>query len=208
MMHVDEAVIELAVERGRAVFARTACPPEPVAVDLVIRPVQHGHMRVAQLRQVAGDYVHLGAPAVVERSAGGEQFVPFVIRQVTLHAVVEGDGLVFGGFHFMPGERDYRAVPVLPLDLFDHGRPREHGVLVVAGREAEVLSEESGIFAGQVVGHVGPARAHIGIVMLAGDGGLAGDGVEVGEQGARLRGCMRVDWFRSGLRPTHGSQNG
>ena len=90
-------------------------------------------MRISQLAQVACNDVYLGAPAEVERAAWSEQLVPLVIGQMALNAVAEGDRLIVCGPHLVPGERDDRSVRVLPLDLFDHGRPREHGVLVVTG---------------------------------------------------------------------------
>jgi len=82
-------------------------------------------MGVAQLPQIACDDVHLRAPAEIQRTAWREQLLPLIIGQVALHAIVEGDRLVFGGFYGVPGECDDRAVPVLPLDLFNHGRPRK-----------------------------------------------------------------------------------
>src|ERR1017187_7673809 len=60
------------VQRRGSVVALAAAPPEPIAVDLVIGAPQNGNARVVQLLQVAGDYVHLRAPALIESSAGRE----------------------------------------------------------------------------------------------------------------------------------------
>ena len=55
------------------------------------------------------------------------------------------------------GERSLHfRIRILPLDFFNHGRPGEHGVFVVAGGEAEVLAEEPRIFSREVVGEIGP----------------------------------------------------
>src|ERR1035441_8853853 len=115
-------------------------------------------MRLAQLPKIASNHVNLSAPAIVEWAARGQQFLPLVIRQVALHAVVEGDRLVVRGLHFVPGEGDDCAVTVLALDLFDHCWSRKHRVFVVPGGEAKILPKESWVFAGQVVSQVSPAR--------------------------------------------------
>src|ERR1700691_5765866 len=173
-MDVDEAVVDLAVERGRAVLARPPTPPEPVAVHLVISAEEDGDVGIAELREVSGDNIDLGAPAVVEIGAGRKNLMPFVVSEVTLHAVVKSDGLVIGGADGMPRKGDDRAMGVLAFDLRDHSGPRFDGIFVVAGGEAEVLTEERGIFSGEVVGAIGPAGNVVGEVVLAGERGASG----------------------------------
>ena len=96
---------------------------------------------------------------------------------MTLDAVAEGDGLVVGGADGMPGEGNDGAVRVLAFHFGDHGGARFDGVLVVAGGEAEVLAKERGVFAGEVVGAVGPIGDGVWVVMLAGEDVAAGDGI-------------------------------
>src|ERR1700721_2135142 len=120
MMNIDEAVVDLSIERRRSVLAWTATPPKPVAVHLVVGPEQHRHMRIAQLPQVACDHVHLRAPAVIEGTAGREQFMPLIVGQVALYAVAEGDRLIIGGPDGVPGQGDPRPVLVLPFSFFAH----------------------------------------------------------------------------------------
>ena len=119
---------------------------------------------------------------------------------MALHAVVEGHRLVVGGTDLMPCKGNHRSVAPLPLGLLNHGRTGEHGVLVVAGGEAEVCAEEAGIFTGQVVRQVRIARAGIWIVVLSRDVRVAGDGIKISQQRARLRRCMRVNRNRIGGR--------
>ena len=66
---VHEPVEELPVERGRAVLPGAPAPPEPVAVHLMVRPPEDGHVGVLELLEEPGDHVDLGAPMLVERRA-------------------------------------------------------------------------------------------------------------------------------------------
>jgi len=171
----------------------------------VIGAEEDGDVGVLELAKVAGDHVDLGAPAVIQRRAGGEELLPFVVGEMALDAVAEGDGLVVGGADLMPGEGDEGAVLILALDLLDHGGAREDGVFVVAGGEAEVFTEEAGVFGGEVVGEVGETGAVVGVVVLAGDGGLAGDGIEIGEEGAGFGGGVGVYGFGGWLGEERGA---
>jgi len=138
-------------------------------------PHQNGNASVAQLLQVADDYVHLRAPAFVEAGAGSEQLAPLEIRKATLHAVAEGDRLIVGGADGVPGEGNDGAITILAHGLGDERRAGERGVLIGAALKAEILAEDGGVFAGEIVGAVGPIGDGVWVVMLAGEDVVSGD---------------------------------
>ena len=203
MLHVDEAIVDLAIERGVTPFLPGR--PAPTRTNRRSSRDRRGRGPRRRGRRGAGgdsfgNHIDLGAPAVIERRAGSEKLLPLVVGQVALDAVVEGDWLVVRRANFVPGKRAMMApFLILALDLLNHGGAGENGVLVLAGGEAEVAAEEAGIFGGEVVGEVGKARAVVGVVVLAGDGGLAGDGVEKGEKGAGFRSGVGVYGLRGRL---------
>lgn len=192
VVEVDVAVVELTVEGRGAIFAGTASPPEPVTVHLVIGAEENGDMGIAQLLEVSRDDVDLGAPAAVKIGAGREELVPFEVGEMTLDAVAEANGLIVGRADGMPGEGNDGSVLVLALDLGDHGRAGFDGVFVLGRGEAEVLAEERGIFAGEIVGPVGPAGCVVGKIVLSGHGVVAGDGIEVANECPGFRGCLGI----------------
>ena len=163
-------------------------------------------MRILQFLQVAGDDVDLGAPAVIEIGARGQQFVPLKVAQVSLHAVVKGDGLIVCGTDRVPGKRNDGAVRVLALDLGDHGRPAFDGVFVIAAGKTEVLAKQRRIFPGQIVGAISPAGNGVGEIVLASEGVVPGDGIDEAQQSFRLRRGMRVDGGGPGRRQRGGGE--
>jgi hypothetical protein len=54
----------------------------------------------------------------------------------------------------VPGKRNHGTAAVFANYFVDHGRTPQRGVLVVTGGEAEVLPEDAGEFAGQIVNAV------------------------------------------------------
>ena len=96
----------------------------------------------------------LPAPAHVEICTGRQELAPLPVGQVPLHAVVKSNRFVFCRPHRVPRQCNHSASAVLPNHFLNHVRTPKRGVLVVSAREAEVLSEDAGVFASQIVNAV------------------------------------------------------
>jgi len=80
-------------------------------------------MRIAQLRKIPRDHIHLRAPALVKIRARRQQLVPLKVGQVPLHAVPKSDRLIVSRTNGMPGQGDHCPVRILALHFGDHCRP-------------------------------------------------------------------------------------
>ena len=196
-MIIHQPVEQLAVECRRAATAAATAPPKPFAIHFVVGPPQHRNVRRLKLFEKPGNDIHLGAPVIVQSSAGRDHIVPLFIRELALHAGElvrrrsrlrpERDRLIRGGRHGMPAQGDDGALLVLPLDLRDDFRPGGRRVLVAGLGETEILAENGRDLPAHFGRPLSGSILCIRIVMLAGERVFAGNTVNVIQQRHRFR---------------------
>jgi len=62
---IRQPIEQLAIKHGGAVFSPPPTPPEPIPVHFMVRPPEHGDVRIAKLFQESCDDIHLVAPVLV-----------------------------------------------------------------------------------------------------------------------------------------------